>query len=57
MDMAKPKKMSLVQRLLFTGEKLLEPILYSKVLNKRLASLLRQFNLGILTRLLENILE
>ncbi|HUX98984.1 MAG TPA: hypothetical protein VMV49_05485 [Candidatus Deferrimicrobium sp.] len=55
--MAKPKKMSLVQRLLFTGEKLLEPILYSKVLNKRLASLLRQFNLGILTRLLENILE
>lgn len=54
--MPKPKKMSTIQKLLYRVEKMMEPILYSRILNKQLAALLRKFKLGNLTTYLEGFL-
>jgi len=54
--MPKPKKMSTIQKLLYRVEKMMEPILYSRILNKQLAVLLRKLSLGNLTTYLEGFL-
>jgi hypothetical protein len=54
--MPKPKKMSTIQKLLYRVEKMMEPILYSRILNKQLALILRKFSLSNLTKYLGDFL-
>ena len=51
--MPKPKKMSTLQKLLYRVEKMMEPILYSRILNKQLAFILRKLSLSNFTKYLE----
>jgi hypothetical protein len=53
--MPKPKKMSTIQKLWYRVEKMIEPILYSRLLNKQLALILRKFSLSNLTKYLEDL--
>ena len=54
--MPKPKKMSTIQKLWYRIEKMIEPILYSRLLNKQLAMILRKFSLSNLTKYLGDFL-
>jgi hypothetical protein len=49
----KPKKMSLIQDLLFRVESTLEVVLSSRFINKRIVFLLKRLNIGTIMKLLQ----
>jgi len=56
MNMAPPKHMSGIQRIMFHVEKLLEPLLYSRFINQRVEAFLRNISLETITKLLTRLM-